>query len=274
MSDDFMDDSEFIGNQGFLNKHDVIEYLSLKSLNVSEYLHHAKRTYDAALTAGAEVLFLPPATLPAYLSCINNLTRLIDFSHASTKTKKLHELDDSRNELAVFLNGEVRNGLKSPFLAKREAAEALYLILKPFIGVQKLAMNQKTAHIRGIHEHLSEAPASEYLALLGLTSVLDELVVVNEKYDALSKERSEEEEEKHIDNSFIVRGRSDILYHNIITFGGSAALIKPSPAATQFVASMNALVKYTKTTYNQRMGQLHSHPDKEPITTEEATTEA
>lgn len=251
-----------------------IRDMSLSGLNASEHLIHSTRTKEAVEESGEEALCLPPALLQDFADCIEKLTLVLDAPHGSDKTADLHTLDERRNDLIVYLNVEIRTALNAPFPAKRAAAESLYIITKSFVGTQSVAMNQKTAHIRSLQKHLSEAPASEYLATLGLTPVMAEMVLVNEKYDDVSKLRIEEMAEKDRGNSSDVRVVSDVYYHKIITIGGAAAIIMPSDEATKFVNTMNNLIKETKTAYNQRMGQAHSHDkEKEAIVPEDVTTE-
>lgn len=78
------------------------------------------------------------------------MTDLVNQSHISDETAQLLDLDKQRDDLVVYLTTSVSQMRKSPIEAQRTAAQTVYNIIKPYIGIYKSANQQETAQIQGL----------------------------------------------------------------------------------------------------------------------------
>lgn len=224
-------------------------------LNNAEYAYLSGRLLEHAEIAGAAALGVTDEFIAALKANVEKLLAIHSSSYASEQTPLLNELDKKRDDLLVYLLADIRLATKSPRSGQQAAAESLLLTTKPYAGIQRLALNQKTADIFSLKKHLEESPALEHLTTLGLTSVLSELVGVNEEYERVTKLRIVESIENDLGSCHEVRLVTDEQIDYLCTMGLSASLINKSSEAVRFVENMNALIRQCRTANNQRLAQ-------------------
>ena len=79
---------------------------------------------------------------------------------------------------------------KSPIEAQRTAAQTVYNIIKPYIGIYKSANQQETAQIQGLLLDLDKEGVPALIQTLGLKEILDSLRAANDEYAKLTAQRT------------------------------------------------------------------------------------
>lgn len=232
-----------------------IDSCGTSQLNNLKYTYLMTHVQRHAELAGAEALGVTAEFLLKMKKNVDKISDISSSSQASEKTALLNDLDVRRDELFVYLLAQIRTSCKSPIAAHRTAAEFLFLLTKPYIGSQNLPNKQQSQQIVNLQKDLAEIQAAEYLQILRLSVVLEELLSVNAEYDKTTELRSESNAEKDLGSCKEMRVILDKEYHYLTKMAGAAALMVPSSEATKFVESINILIKETNAVYNQRMAQ-------------------
>lgn len=249
--------------------------LSLERLNNAEYANHMTRfvaliptkqedrpEIESVDLTGPAALGFSDEQINTFKDELNTLTDVVNNSRISDETALLAETDKQRDELVVYFNATIRQMTKSPVPSQRNAAVSLYNQAKPYVGIQKLADQQETQQILGLLLDMEKEPNKSNVTTLGLTTVLEELKTVNDKFIALTQERLANKVSASIDSGKVIRGRMDQLYGDMILLAQSYNVVQPTGETTAFVTAVNALIDETKARYNQRVGIAKANKDK------------
>ena len=118
------------------------------------------------------------------------MTDLVNQSRISDETALLLDLDKRRDDLVVYLTTTVSQMRKSPIEAQRAAAQTVYNIIKPYIGIYKSANQQETAQIQGLLLDLDKEGVPALIQTLGLKEIQDSLRAANDEYAKLTAQRT------------------------------------------------------------------------------------
>lgn len=179
---------------------------------------------------------------------------LVNQSRISDETALLADEDKHRDELIVYFTTTISQTRKSPVAAQKNAAISLYNQVKPYVGIYKLADQQETQQINGLLIDMEKEPNKSNVATLGLTAVLDEIKASNQRFIALTAQRTEGRAVATIENGKIIRARLDPIYDDMVLLATATNVIKPTAETAAFITSVNALIDETKARYNQRVG--------------------
>lgn len=179
---------------------------------------------------------------------------LVNQSRISDETALLADEDKHRDELIVYFTTTISQTRKSPVAAQKNAAISLYNQVKPYVGIYKLADQQETQQINGLLLDMEKEPNKTNVATLGLTAVLDEIKASNQRFIALTAQRTEGRAVATVDNGKMVRARLDPIYDDMVLLATATNVIKPTAETAAFITSVNALIDETKARYNQRVG--------------------
>lgn len=167
-----------------------IKPAGLTKLNNAEYTNFMNAFYRLAFAAGGgggdsespdeisldnNPLGITDAQKTAFEKELPLMTDLVNQSHISDETAQLLDLDKQRDDLVVYLTTSVSQMRKSPIEAQRTAAQTVYNIIKPYIGIYKSANQQETAQIQGLLLDLDKEGVPALIQTLGLKEILDSL---------------------------------------------------------------------------------------------------
>lgn len=235
-----------------------IKEISLAKLNNAEYTNYATRTHSLMERATIEALGIAPEDFTRYAELLAAMSDLVAQSRISQETAEMQAADEERDELGVYLLNFIRNERTSPLTARRTAGQALYNILKPYAGFQRLPNQQETATLYGMLIDLNKAENTPYVTSLGLEDLVIALTDANNRYAILTAQRTDSREANKLENSKVVRGEMDALYDRMTTLAFVQSVAAPTEATAAFVTSLNALIDETNAAYNQRMAQTKS----------------
>lgn len=195
-----------------------------------------------------------------FAKSVNNLMSLVKSTHASSITKLLKDLDTQRDDAFKCLLGVINSYCSHPVPAKNAAANYLCLIIKPYIGTQRLANNEESQSIFSLNEQFKEPKSAHYIKLLGLEDVLAGLLKANSLYIENHNKRLEEDESTACATS---RLECTEQFENICIVAQSNIIANPTPEGLHFIEQVNKLIKDINTSYKQK--KSHSHHKDEPV---------
>lgn len=245
-----------------------IKPAGLTKLNNAEYTNFMNSFYRLVSTTGGsgsgspdEISLLTNAPLgitdaqkAAFEKELALMTDLVNQSRISDETALLLDLDKRRDDLVVYLTTSVSQMRKSPIEAQRAAAQTVYNIIKPYIGIYKSANQQETAQIQGLLLDLDKEGVPALIQTLGLKEIQDSLRAANDEYAKLTAQRTGNRAASIKEASANVRPRMDDLYDDMTTIAFVQSVAAPTADTARFVNELNALIDETTALYNQRIG--------------------
>lgn len=245
-----------------------IKPAGLTKLNNAEYTNFMNAFHRLAFAAGGsdsespdEISLLANAPLgitdaqkAAFEKELALMTDLVNQSRISDETALLLDLDKRRDDLVVYLTTSVSQMRKSPIEAQRTAAQTVYNIIKPYIGIYKSANQQETAQIQGLLLDLDKEGVPALIQTLGLKEIQDSLRAANDEYAKLTAQRTGNRAASIKEASAAVRLRMDDLYDDMTTIAFVQSVAAPTAETARFVSQLNALIDETTALYNQRVG--------------------
>lgn len=233
----------------------TIKEIQLKRLNNAEYTQYLSNVEALATKATPAKLGVEESLFSAYKTNVAKLTEIAKHSTASKETQLLETLDQDRDSLVVYILTNIKNERKSPVKARKEAATALYLVTKPYIGIQTMPNRQETQHIESLYTDLSRSENAVHITTLGFTEAVATLNTTNQEYKKLTADRTEAKLTAPTENMKQVRSITDEQYREITLRAFAQSVALPSEEASAFIASLNILIDETNTAYKQRMAQ-------------------
>ena len=104
-----------------------------------------------------------------------------------------------------FLFATVKGACSHPIAAKREAAQAVYAVMKPYTGVQSLPQRQQVQTVDGLVLDLEKEATAAHLATLGLTSEVETLKTLNAEYGSLIASRADSQQANPVESAKPIR---------------------------------------------------------------------
>lgn len=248
-----------------------IKSVSLTKMNNAEYVNYMTRARTLIAASGEEeenpdenpdILSVSVGPNPLGISeqQLNDfdadlalMVDLVNQSRTSDETAQMLDVDKQRDDLVVYLTSSISQMTKSPVSAQKTAAQSLYNVIKPYIGIYRSANQQETQQIEGLLTDVNKPENAPKIETLGLKPVIDELSAANKQYTALTAERTNNKAANIKDNSTIVRQRMDSLYDDMTTLAFVQSVAAPTDKTAVFITNLNALIDETSALYNQRI---------------------
>jgi len=185
---------------------------------------------------------------------------------ASVFTAKMREKDAERDLLLTNIFSIVRAQRTSPVSAIREAAQRLYVVFKPYFGIQDEIFEAESGHIIGMEQDAARYQTE--ITALGLKPVFDELHTANEAYEKMRTDRRTEGLEAKLPDARTARRNTDELFEGACQCILASYLLAKTDADKQTVANlvdaMNKTSADFKATHNASMAQKKSKDKKKP----------
>lgn len=229
--------------------------ISLPRLNNAVFTYFAGQVIAFAQLGTAEALHIPAATLQAFEANHARLVELVAQSRIAGETAQIAETDKMEDDLLSYLFATVKSGRNHPIAAKREAAQALYNVLKPYLGAQSLPQRQQVQTVDGMLVDLAKDDTAQHVATLGLTDEVEQLDSLNADYKMLLNSRAEAQMANPTESAKPLRTQMAAQYDEMVTTAWAFSIATPSAELTAFVASINKLIADTSAAYNQRIAQ-------------------
>lgn len=232
-----------------------LETLNFARLNNAEFTYFMGQFIAYTETATTEALHVGGSTFAALKADHQKLVDLVNQSRTAEETAKIAETDKQEDDLLSFLFATVKSACNHPIAAKREAAQSVYNVLKPYTGVQSLPQRQQVQTVDGILFDLKKEPVAANITALGLSAEVETLATLNAEYGSLIASRAETQQANPVESAKPVRKEMCELYDELVTTAWAFSIASPSDVLSGFIASVNKLIADTAAAYNQRMAQ-------------------
>ena len=215
---------------------------------------------DANLTS--DFVGITNADKEAFNADMLLLTEVVNQSRTSDNTALLFNLDKRRDPLISFIINTVSTGRQSPNPTYGQASISLYNTLKPYRGIQNIALQQETAQVKGMLYDLDKPENKSKVTLLHLDEIVSELRDVNDEFEDLANTKTNERAVNAVETAKEIRNRLDLQYDYISTTIFAYSVASPSDEASLFITQLNQLIGETRAAYNLRKGIAAANKDK------------
>ena len=234
----------------------------------SNILHaqYQRKQYELVKAADATKTNVSAEWLAEWEKAIKVETEINMQASASVFTAKMREKDAERDLLLTNIFSVVRAQRTSPVAAIREAAQRLYVVFKPYFGIQDEIFEAESGHIIGMEQDAARYQTE--ITALGLKPVFDELHTANEAYEKMRTDRRTEGLEAKLPDARTARRNTDELFEGACQCILASYLLAKTDADKQTVANlvdaMNKTSADFKATHNASMAQKKSKDKKKP----------
>lgn len=231
----------------------IISQFGRTKLNNSEYTNFIIEVKKLADAAGYEKLGIDAAELAEFGNLVEQLVQVGQQTAAKKQTLTLSELDHQRDRLSLFIIAVARYGRSIPIDDFSTAAGDLYLKLKPYVGMEKIALTQQSAQVNSLISMLEEADNKANATAIGLTDHITKLKQVQADFEAQYNSRAESQVDDPVINLKTIRAEIDALYDIMIMMAQAKILTSPSDAGRTFVKGLNKLIDDTDRLHHTRI---------------------
>ena len=234
----------------------------------SNILHaqYQRKQYELVKAADATKTNVSAEWLAEWEKAIKVETEINMQASASVFTAKMREKDAERDMLLTNIFSVVRAQRTSPVAAIREAAQRLYVVFKPYFGIQDEIFEAESGHIIGMEQDAARYQTE--ITALGLKPVFDELHTANEAYEKMRTDRRSEGLEAKLPDARTARRNTDELFEGACQCILASYILAKNDADKKLVANlvdaMNKTSADFKATHNASMAQKKSKDKKKP----------
>ena len=234
----------------------------------SNILHaqYQRKQYELVKAADATKTNISAEWLAEWEKAIKVETEINMQASASVFTAKMREKDAERDLLLTNIFSVVRAQRTSPVSAIREAAQRLYVVFKPYFGIQDEIFEAESGHIIGMEQDAARYQTE--ITALSLKPVFDELHTANEAYEKMRTDRRTEGLEAKLPDARTARRNTDELFEGACQCILASYLLAKNDADKQTVANlvdaMNKTSADFKATHNASMAQKKPKDKKKP----------
>lgn len=208
---------------------------SFHKFNLAEYLNFSLRFHKFTVAVGAAVLHYKEADVARYSQLCDLLQDNMARTSAVAETAEMQKLEEQRDVLGRYIMDAVRGGQLLPLADAADAAQRLYLVLKPYEGFYALPNMQETVALSGMLLDLKKDGNDAHVQTLGLTSYVDELERVNTLYAQLTDERLSTRSGNKTAASKDVRAEMDALYDYITNVAFAYNVVAPDASIANYI---------------------------------------
>lgn len=239
-----------------------INTIGLGKLNNAEYTRFMRYTLDNIEIAKRVSLGIPTDMFDAFRAKLTLLIDIISQSRTSDNTASIAEADQLCDDTLRYLLGQLERGRFSPVEADRAAYTSLYNLTKPYRGANRLPQRQQIQQTEGLIKDLEKPAVADAVTRIGIKTTIEALREANERYASLIQTRANEQAAEALPAARGVREEIDPLYDQMMSLAFAESIARSTAYTANFVTAQNKLVADTNAAYNQRMGQLKSHREK------------
>ena len=246
----------------------ILRLVGSNQISFINILHaqYQRKQYELVKAADATKTNVSAEWLAEWEKAIKVETEINMQASASVFTAKMREKDAERDLLLSNIFGVIKAQCKSPITAIREAAQRLYVVFKPYFGIQDEIFEAESGHIIGMEQDAARYQAE--ITALGLKPVFDELHTANEAYEKMRTDRRTEGLEAKLPDARTARRNTDELFEGACQCILASYILAKTDADKQTVANlvdaMNKTSADFKATHNASMAQKKSKDKKKP----------
>ena len=246
----------------------ILRLVGSNQISFINILHaqYQRKQYELVKAADATKTNVSAEWLAEWEKAIKVETEINMQASASVFTAKMREKDAERDLLLSNIFGVIKAQCKSPITAIREAAQRLYVVFKPYFGIQDEIFEAESGHIIGMEQDAARYQTE--ITALGLKPVFDELHTANEAYEKMRTDRRTEGLEAKLPDARTARRNTDELFEGACQCILASYILAKTDVDKKLVANlvdaMNKTSADFKATHNASMAQKKSKDKKKP----------
>ena len=246
----------------------ILRLVGSNQISFINILHaqYQRKQYELVKAADAMKTNVSAEWLAEWEKAIKVETEINMQASASVFTAKMREKDAERDMLLTNIFSVVRAQRTSPVAAIREAAQRLYVVFKPYFGIQDEIFEAESGHIIGMEQDAARYQTE--ITALGLKPVFDELHTANEAYEKMRTDRRTEGLEAKLPDARTARRNTDELFEGVCQCILASHILAKNDADKKLVANlvdaMNKTSADFRATYNASMAQKKPKDKKKP----------
>lgn len=244
----------------------ILKFESSNCVSFANGLHtqFQRKQYELIKAEDAQKLNLSAELIKEWKNAIDLEVEIGKQALASVHTAKLKHKDRERDKLLVYLLALIRAQRKSPVESVSKAAERLYIVLKPYTGIQRESMEVKSGHIVGLLVDVAKYTAEQ--TELSIDSTISQLRVVNEEYEKMRTDRRVEQVLTKLPDVRIVRHDADEAFKTVCHYIEASYLLaktaEEQAPIQKLVERINKISTDFKTTYKLTQAQAGTEAEK------------
>jgi hypothetical protein len=192
--------------------------------------------------------------IPALRAAVDNESIAYKLEQGSSITKLMDKSDDLRERYCSGLGYLVEMGLCHFDFTLVEAAEAVKRVIDKYGNMRSKTNVEETTAIRSMNRDLRAPATLPYTNALGGLVWIDKIDEENEKYAALSAQRTKEEGERPGLSTRETRAVADPCYNAIVDRINALAVINGEANYSSFITQLNSTIEGMKNTLAQQQG--------------------
>ena len=233
-------------------------------VSYSNALHaqYQRMQYELVKAADATKTGVSAEWMAAWEKAIGVEVEINKQATASAFTAKMKAKDEERDRLLTNIFSVIRAQRTSPIASIGEAAQQLYVVFKPYFGIQEELFEAESGHIVGMEQDAARYQTE--IAALGLKPVFDELHAVNQAYEQLRTGRRAEELDAKLPDSRTARRETDELFEGACQCILASYILAKTAADKQLIADLVAAMNKTSVDFkgSHNASAAHKKGDK------------
>jgi hypothetical protein len=182
----------------------------------------------------------------------------------SALTQKIHDADKERDEVFVGFCALIRGHCRHFSPELRALAAPVQIVLDTYGHIASLPLNEQSSAIYNLVQELSLPKYQDARTNFGLTIWLNKLKTTNEAYEALVRERFNEDASKTDIVLREARNEIDKVYRSIIERINAIIIVNGPEKYENFVKTMNVIIaKYTSTSFHHHHDTAQTEKEEE-----------
>ncbi|MBO4984514.1 MAG: hypothetical protein J6C87_02595 [Bacteroides sp.] len=251
----------------------TINSLPMSQLTLGSHSDFHTRVNNLITATGAEELHV--ATQAAqYAEAVAVEASLVKRETTFVATEIMKQADKTRDHLLGVVNSVVQAHAYNPIAEKAEAYNYLSAVIAPYKGIAAHEYSRQTSEVNGLVTALSTTDGAKYIALLGLTTEVEQLALANAQFSVEFDKKTAEvatRAPKSDISSDDARLACDNLYNEMVQLMNAYALIQPTDTLTTFITELNGIVE-TYRTIAANTGKSSSTKTEDTTTGDSSTT--
>ncbi len=233
--------------------------------NNARHAQYHRELYELVAAAPQEKLHLEAGVMKIWKAAVDLEIKITEEATGSVNTKQLEKLDDERDRLLTNIFGVARIQQNSPVELIRKAAEKLDVVLKPYAGMQKQALDEETLRIAGLLDDITKC--TDEVTVLGLTPVFERIKAIETEYASLHVERRADASIDQLPQAREVRPRTDQALEVVSQYIEASYLFSTDAndrkMIEDLVAQMNRAATEFKGTHKASVAQKKAAAEKQ-----------
>lgn len=227
--------------------------MPISKFHVGEYAQYMTSVDDLVIKYNANELLIDP-TYKLFKPALTVLDAAARVEQGNAKSDAVANADSVRDQILNACSMRIDSALICPIADEQASARVLRGVFDKYGDIRALPYNDETGYLSQLLTDLLLPANTPHLQKVCIAGWVVELKKANDLFQKLFADRNAEESaKKAVGNTLAARKVVDGYYNEMVAIVNASVVMKQSkPAAVNFIAEMNTLIKYYKTVLTAR----------------------